>query len=238
MPHDLTILPPKKKDNKAKYKHLHSHLLQPSFNAIFVAPTACGKSTTILNLLMNDNFYKGVFDKVYYFSPSVNLDLTLKAIEEDEDIIKFSEDEELSNADEILKAIVESQKEKKEEGEKVEDILIVFDDMINYLSNNSFIGSLFTKSRHFNITVWLTSQNYRSIPVKCRNNSQMILIYKLYNGQEVDKLEEEIGCNYPDFRKYYEEATKEKYHFLYLNLRDMKMYKNFTELLWSKSENY
>lgn len=235
--HKLSILPPRHTGSKKK-SDLHEHLLEPPFNGILVAPTCCGKSSVVLNLLMNDNFYKKSFEKIYYFSPSVMIDKTLKAIAHDDDIVKICEDEDLDKADDLLKLIVQGQKELKEKGQDMPQILIVYDDMLQYLKTSSFIGSLYTKSRHFGISVLITSQNYKSIPLKARNNSQMVLVFKLYNESEIDKIEDEIGCNFPNWLDNYKVATKDRYNFLYCDLRGMKLYHNFTDLLWSKAEDY
>jgi len=232
----LEILPAKKNKQKKSY-NLHEHLLLPPFNALIIAPTCSGKSNLILNLLLNTNFYKGVFKKIYYFSPSVTIDETLKAINDDEDIIKFHDDDDLNNNDNILRAIVEGQKEKEMKENDLDNILIVYDDMLSYLKTTSFIGKLYTKSRHYNISCIITSQHYTSIPLKCRNNSQMILIFKMYNESEIEKIVHEIGCNFRNFKTYLETSVNEMYGFLYCDLRNMKLYKNFQTLLWSKKDD-
>lgn len=237
MSHSLTILPPKKREEKQK-NPVHENLLEPPFNAMLVAPTACGKSSVILNLLMNDNFYRKTFDKIYYFSPSVMIDKTLRAVSEDDDIIKIHDDDDLQKADDMLKIIVQSQKDLKEADKEMPLILVVFDDMLGYLKSSSYIGTLFTKSRHYNISCIITSQNYRSIPLKCRNNSQMVLVFKLYNDTEISKLDEEIGCNYKNWLDYYKKATKERYRFLYCDLRNMRLFENFTDCMWNKALDY
>ena len=230
----LKILPAKKNKPKEIFK-IHNYLLQPPFNSLIISPTCSGKSTVILNLILNDNFYKKIFDKIYYFSPSVMIDETLNAIAEDEDIIKFDDDDDLNNADNILKAIEHEQKDKPEEERK--NILIVYDDMLPYLKTTSYIGKLYTKSRHYKISCLLTSQHYSSAPLKCRNNSQMILISKLYNESELEKVNHELGANFKNFLHYYNLCVNEPYGFIYCDFRNMKLYKNFDTLLWSKMDD-
>jgi len=235
--HPLEILPAKKPKNKKKYD-IHDNLLSPPFNCLIISPTCSGKSTIILNFLKNDYFYnRNIFDKIYYFSPSVMCDETLVSVAEDEDIIKFTDDEDLMNHDKLLKAIVEQKKEDKNDDDEKKDILIIYDDMLPYLKSTSYIGQLFTKSRHYNISLILTSQHYTSIPLKCRNNSQMILISKLYNETEIEKIEHEIGNQFKDFLNYYNICVNEPYGFIYCDLRNMKLFKKFTSLLWSKIDD-
>jgi hypothetical protein len=58
-----------------------------------------------------------------------------------------------------------------------------------------------------------------------------MLIFKLYSNKDLKAIEEEIGSNYEDFIKHYNEATKEKYNFLYLNNTNKEVFKNFTTKL-------
>ena len=52
--------------------------------------------------------------------------------------------------------------------------------------------------------------------------------------KDLKNIEEEIGTNFKDFMKYYREATVDKYNFLFVDNRDMKLYHNFKKLLWEK----
>ena len=47
------------------------------------------------------------------------------------------------------------------------------------------------------------------------------------------KIEEEMNM-IPNFMALYESATSEKYSFLYVDLRNMRVYKRFEELMWEK----
>ena len=54
------------------------------------------------------------------------------------------------------------------------------------------------------------------------------------NRKDLQNIEEEIGANYNEFKEHYNEATKEKYNFLYVDNRNIELWKNFEELLWAK----
>ena len=67
------------------------------------------------------------------------------------------------------------------------------------------------------------------------------MIFAVPNEKEFEKLDEELGGIYGgQFRKLYEEATNEKYHFLYLKLRELpaEAYKNFDrKLIYTPSQS-
>jgi hypothetical protein len=227
-----------KKTKKSKQYDLPPQMLQPPYSLLLIAPTRSGKSICVTNLLKNKNmgYSKGVFEEVYFISPTVMIDDSLNSIADDDEIIKISEPEELEHVDEILDEIVKKQKELiKQDKDSAPQILIILDDMIEYFKRNSKIDVLPSLSRHYNITFWICSQSFAgTIPTKLRKNCTAYLIFKLYNKKDLQAIDYEIGSNYPDFMKYYNECTKENFNFMYLNNRSMTIYKNFTDELWDK----
>jgi hypothetical protein len=231
--HPLTILPIKKQHKKKEFD-IKEPLPEPPFTIVMIAPTKSGKSVCIVNLIKNAMFYKGVFEEIYFISPTVNFDETLKSIAKDEKIIKIHEEEELEKIDHILAEIVKTQRDTKEEERK--HILIVLDDMIDYFKNSSKLNNLSAYNRHYKISCILTSQKYTALPNRLRCNATAYLIFHVHNKKDLDDINHEIGSNYPDFLKYYQTATDQPYHFLYIDNRTMSLHKNFTDLLWAKHQ--
>jgi hypothetical protein len=234
MNHALDILPPKKSNKKIEFPQIPYPLQAVPMTMILTMPTMSGKSTIILNVLRNVllGYSDGVFEDVYYVSPTLPLDSTLKAIYEDETIIKITDDEELENLDDILKDIMKSQKEKDDDDRK--HVLIVLDDMIDYLKKSKVLGNLTTKNRHLKISLIIVSQVFNSIPVKARKNGTAYIFSNIYNQKDLNSIDEEIGSSFPNFMDYYKEATKDKYNFLYCDMREMSLHHNFKKLLWRK----
>lgn len=229
----LKILPVKKVDTQKTF-NLNPVLLEPPFTQLLVAPTKSGKSVVITNLLLNINFYKDCFDEIYFISPTVFLDHTLKAIATDDEIIKIHEEDDLDKIDIILKDIIEEQRKIKMKEKDAPHILIVLDDMISYFKNNTLLDKAPAFSRHYNISFIISTQSFVGSPTKLRRNTASYLIFKLYNNSDLKSYYEEVGSQFKDFYENYNEATEDKYNFLYVNQRDMKLYHNFTKLLWEK----
>jgi hypothetical protein len=234
MSHPLQILPVKKPARKDEFK-IPNPMLAPPFTYVFVAPTKSGKGVLTVNLLKNINFgYRGVFDEIYYISPTVMLDDTLnKAVAEDDEIIKIHDEEDLEQIDDILNMIVKEQKETPNDERKHK--LIVLDDMIDYFSNHGKLNSLPALSRHYKLSFIVCSQVYVGLPVKLRKNASAYMVFQIYNNKDLETLDKEVGANFgKDFLANYHKATNDKYNFLYINNREMQLFHNFTDLLWKK----
>jgi hypothetical protein len=231
---ELLKILPVKKVNTQKTFNVNPVLLEPPFTQLLLAPTKSGKSVLICNLLLNINFYKDVYDEIYFISPTVFIDPTLNAIAEDDEIIKIHEEEDLDKIDVILKDIIDEQKKAKMKDKDAPHILIVLDDMISYFKNNTLLDKAPSFSRHFNVSFIISTQSYVGTPTKLRRNTASYIIFKLYNNADLKQFYDEIGSQFKDFMEYYNEATEDKYNFIYCNQRDMKIYHNFTKLLWEK----
>jgi hypothetical protein len=227
--HKLTVLPVKKTNKKQDY-NIPSPLPQPAFTLLMVAPTCSGKSVLLCNMLKNVMYgYHNVFEQIYYISPTVMLDDTLKAIAKDDEIIKIHEPEELEMIDHILSDLVKEQKKKDDDERK--NILVVLDDCIEYFSNHSVLNNLPSLSRHYRISFIVLSQAYSALGNRFRKNTTHLIVFKLYNKKDLKAIEEEIGSNYEDFIEHYNEATKDKYNFLYLNNTNKEVHHNFIKKL-------
>ena len=169
-----------------------------------------------------------------HISPTIQNDDTGKAVMKDDNIIKITEN--LREIDLILESIVEIQKAKA--NEEREHTLIILDDCLGLIKNHgqSYFATLCSKYRHFKLSIIITTQNFRAIPITCRYNATCYIIFKTNNRKELAKMEEELEGNFP-FLETYAEATEERYNFLYLNLEKIEAYKNFEELIYEKFES-
>jgi len=208
---------------------------KPPMILTIVSPACTGKSTIAGNLLLR--YYKNCFDRIYLFSPTASTDKTtrsyLKAFDNDDidtELIVFEDHSDLMAGDTFIQEIIDDQR--KQEQEKRDRILILVDDCVGFKFKK--LNYLCTRYRHLNISIIQNSQNYRRLDPLMRVNSTAIIINEITNLKELQKLEEEILENVPDWRKYYNEATRDKYNFLYFNILKQKLYHNFSKLLWEK----
>tara|TARA_R110002073_G_scaffold120712_2_gene262836 strand:- start:379 stop:1206 length:828 start_codon:yes stop_codon:yes gene_type:complete len=192
--------------------------------------TASGKTTLINNLLLNKNMWggdscEGAFDEVYIFSPSIHLDDSCRFLREH--FITFD----MYN-DDRLQEILDEQK--SYEKKKMPKIMIVIDDSVGMIHQNSTLNHFLSRYRHYNSNVIISSQAVRALSPIARSNTTHSMIFAVPNDKEFEKLEEEYGGVYGgQFKKLYMEATNQKFHFLYLILRELpaEAYKNFDRKL-------
>jgi hypothetical protein len=242
---DLTVLPVKKLPDptgatkgKRKRPKLDPRLpgatddggFRP-FLLIISAPVRSGKTNLLMALLYQDDLLRDVFDEIMYISPTIENDATGWPAMKDAEVVKITEN--LDQIDLILESIVEIQKAKDDD--ERDHTLIVLGDCLGLIrtSGHSYFSTLCSKYRHWKISIIVTTQNFRAIPITARYNASHYIIFKTNNRKELDKMEEELDGNFP-FLEAYAEATEKRYNFLFLDMEEIKAYKNFNQLIYEK----
>jgi len=241
----LKVLPPKELKKKPKFKGIHPHLWDINNGACIgqIGKVRAGKSIRTLNLFFNKNMYAGLFDIVFIFSPTLMNDPINKSYLKDEDFITFD-----TYSDEVLQGILDSQLEYVKDGEEPPRIAILFDDLLTMgIKQNALAWTLSSNYRHFGISLLVYNlQKLTGLPVVVRSNLSGATISKFNSSTQEDKLIFEFGEYYggdKNFKKLYEENTKEPYSFISLKLDQNPaiMYKNWDKqvypLLNNKEDN-
>ena len=199
---------------------------------------ATGKTTFLTNLLYNDDFFNGMFQIKYVISPSIYNDRSARAFRQDESAVLFD-----NYSNEIIDAVMDNQRLDEEDNFQTQPFsLLLLDDCCDSRgagNNNSKISQLCTRYRHLNLNIILSAQSInQGFSSLIRANARSIILKKLRNSKEYSKCLEQFGdlfggdSNFNKMYKYVFNGKEDKYNFLYLNLDDMKVYKNFDELLY------
>lgn len=123
---------------------------------------------------------------------------------------------------ELLNNIIEEQKAIiKRYGKDYSDkILLVYDDCIGYTKfwKSEAVKKLVYNSRHFNISIIITSQSYFGLPKPLRLNCSSVMVFYTGNQKEVEAIYEENtgGLNKKQFLKMYNEVCGEPFGFLHI----------------------
>ena len=199
---------------------------------VCVGPSGSGK-TTLLNALITD-IYRGAFERIYIFSPSIFVDYSwipvrdyiekeLKLTQTEDDPFYFDHysEEALQNIIDTQHKIIKYMKEHKYQ--KMFNILILIDDMADcsdFMRSSKLLHQLYIRGRHNYITVCTAVQRYYCLAPIIRLNTRMIFIYKLRNQKDLDSITEELSAlvDKKTFLSIYEKATEKPFSFLYINL--------------------
>ena len=196
-----------------KSKPLHPNLPAPPSCVLLVMPTKSGKSTIISNMLLNKAFYgQDYFDYVKIISNTINNDQTSR-------FLKKAFDCEDHYDDSMIHKLTQSQ---DSYGDDKPSVCLVLDDCLG--EKTTALNNISSRYRHSNIgLLMISTQLFRKVSPTIRANANWILIGRLQNSSELDKLSEEYSSMFggdKNFRNMYGIATKKKYDFMTLNLSE------------------
>ena len=201
--------------------------------SIILGPSGSGKTILLQNMILD--IYEQCFDKIYIFSPSVNLDHTWQPVKEYiKDKLKMNDEDKDDpmyydeyDPDALLK-IIETQTKittymKKEGKRKMFQILIIIDDFADnpqFSRSSKLLHALYTRGRHSFISTITATQVLVALSPIIRKNCTELYVYKLRNYRDLESLIEELSALAPKktLHQMYQLATEEPYSFWYINL--------------------
>ena len=232
---------------------------KPSFLMYLCASRGSGKSTTLLNLLLNKDLLAGKFHQIYYISPTSALDSKIEVLKTTPGIIKPStklinklkekgkikilddsvQEREYSTSIpesnfieevsiDLLKDLISEQKQIiKSYGKDIADsILLIFDDCASELKfwKSQQVQKLIFNSRHFKISMIITSQNYKSLPKALRLNMSQVVLFSTSNEVEIKCIYDENSSSlgFKKWLKIYREITDKPFNCLVVNYQNKK----------------
>ena len=239
---NLEILPIK--DNFIKRKPLPREVNpilpdpKSGFVLIMCQSIKQGKTTKIVNFVLNPAFYKDVFDNVFLISNTLKQDNSYIPIRE-----KYSSTCYEDYKDSHIQDIINYHKSFSQDDPDKPRSLVILDDVANagFKKTSASINYLATRSRHYlnGGGVIVSSQTLCSINPLIRTNATAIIIGRTTNKKELQTIYEHYGHNFGEedkFLKMLKYATSKPYGFLYINLDKIipEAYSNFTEQLYPK----
>ena len=243
----VTVKPVKGIQENVFKQSVHEHLPRCPFRGLLCAPSAGGKSVLATNIILD--FYRGVFDRVFYFSASADLDPALAPIKGycvQELGMDPDREECLYNTFDlkILENIITRQRRalkqaKLQRLEELPQVLIVVDDFADdaKVARGDLLKTLFVRGRHSGISTLVMTQKVRLIQPAVRVNASFYIVFRLKNYQDLSSIVEEMSALVPlkTVRALYDHATAKPYSFLYVNLqaKDLQttFYRNFESML-------
>jgi len=242
MEHDLDILPVMNDPDRQQYRDVHPNLIKPPFRMALVGSSKSGKSNLLMNLLRSD-FYggdkrKGVkpcFTRIVVISPNLGLDSTTRSLNK----LCNNGDIRTTYSDAFIYDLIESQKEK--ESNDRDRIFLIIDDLLGLgCKQNCLLFSSVSYMRHLDISCCFITQQLKgqnSLAPAVRNNLDAMIFFKNGSHKQVEALCDDLQGTFGSKKNvenmlYY--ATRKPYHFCFFNVRDLKVFHNFTEFMWEK----
>ena len=247
-PEDLNIGIIETSKDKIEQPPLAEHedmFIPPLGSSVVISgKSGSGKSTLLANLVKDSRFYgpsperpKGWFDKIFLFSPTANGDDIQKSLGIDKKHV-FTD---LDEAPELLEVILNSQQtklDKAEGADKVEQFLIIFDDVIGdttFMNERAFTRC-FYQVRHVNCTTFICTQHFKRVPKVCRLQANFVFFFQ-GSASEVEIVTEEFAppeYTKREFAKLVNDASCKKYSFLTINMKvgwDKRFRRNLDEFI-------
>ena len=203
---------------------------------ILLGPSGAGKCVLLQNMILD--IYKGCFERIYIFSPSINVDVTWLPVKEylaktinlrdnePELYYDFYDAESLERIIETQKKITEHLKSKKDT-KKLFQILIIVDDFADdpvFSRQSKLLHALFTRGRHSCISTIVSTQKFCCIANIIRVNATELFVFRLRNYRDLETFIEEVSAliDKKTLMELYQLATEEAYSFLYVKLNEQK----------------
>ena len=214
------------------YKHSKYDIVPKlSLRGILVASSTGGKTVLIQNLILNS--YRGSFERIFTFSPSIHVDDTWNAVKKYiREVMNVDTNREPTYFEEYnpeaLNKIIQTQHkvidyQKKNKQKNLHPILIVINDFADdpkFVRYSNILHSLLTRGRHNAISVLLSTQNYNVLAEIVRLNASALFIFRLKNMNEVSSFIEDNSAlvNKDELYQMYRLAVNDApYSFLYIN---------------------
>ena len=172
------------------------------FRSIIVSASPGGKGILLQNLVLK--IYRDCFERIYIVSPTAHINEAYK------EIIKYVEKElKVDNNKkqylfdeynpEALTHIIDTQHkvieyQKKNKMKKIYSCILIIDDFAEdktFMRYSKILHGLYTKSRHFGLSVITASQKYNALAPMVRLNTSSLYIFEFKNMAEVEAFVQE-----------------------------------------------
>ncbi len=246
-PEDLSIEPVPTTKDKIEQPPLAEHedmFIPPLGSSVIISgKSGSGKSTLLANFITDERFYgpgpnrpEGWFSKIFLFSPTANGDDVQKSLNIPANHV-FTD---LDEAPQLLDIILNSQQDKIDNStaDKVPQFAIIFDDVIGdtrFMGEKSFTRC-FYQVRHVNCTTFICTQHFKRVPKICRLQANFVFFFQ-GSASEVEMVTEDFAppeYSKKEFKQLVNCATKEKFSFLTINMKqgwDKRFRKRLNEFI-------
>lgn len=124
-------------------------------------------------------------------------------------------------------------------------VIYIFDDFRLQMKEVSLINDMATRSRHYRIALFYSSQKYKDVTNAVRINLTNLVLFKNMREEDLDTIHKEIitpAIKFDTFMSIYLDATKDKFCFLFIDVEKQIFRKNlnmeYQNILQNAIENF
>ena len=200
-------------ENKIEHNSKWPYIPDHPYRILIIGGSGSGKTNALLNLINNqpdiDKIYlyaKDPYEKKYQYLISKHEKVGSNHFDDPKAFMEYSND-----MQDVYKNTEDYNPIKKHK------ILIVFDDMIADMINNSklnpIVTELFIRGRKLNISIVFITKSYFKVPKDVRLNSTHFFIMKIPNKRELQQiaLNHSSDIDFKDFMQSYKQCTPEPF---------------------------
>ena len=225
------IKPYKTKEYKSKQSK-YDHVGKLPARQLLLGPSGTGKTVVLTNLILD--VYRGCFEKIFIWSPTIFLDDNWNAVK---NYIEKEMKQEHSDKDPMyfdyydpkdMDRVINTQEKvvqymKKNKYDNMFHIALIVDDFSDtkeVARNSVHLMKLYCKGRHYYCSTFVGTQVWMSLSPVLRKNVTQLYVFRLRNQKDLDSLLEELSALYDKatLLQMYKLATDEKHSFLFIDL--------------------
>ena len=228
---------PLKDGYKVELPQPKNSILPPlALRCICLAPSGQGKTNLLVTLLTDARFYRNLFTKIIWCSPTSRVDPSLDVLrsyvashldQDPEEAFQESIDVEFLQQQVNKQRKVMEHIKRTQAKQKGFNLLIVLDDLADVKRGlpaiSKFVDGLFVKGRHWGVSIILSTQKMKLplISPTCRVNATCMFVFRLRNQSDlwesfIYELSALVGKQ--KLHDAYMAAVSVPYNFLYINL--------------------
>ena len=203
---------------------------------VFCGKSRSGKSSLITSILTNRRIYRNAFHNViicipkHSFSSMSEKDNPFLALDKEKVYHDFNYDV----LDHIYNQIVTYACEE-------EDTLLLIDDYASELKNGDLLkllNSLVNNRRHLRLSIWMSVQTYKSIPLSNRKTINVLVLFKCSNKAEIKAIWEEMTFLSKDvFFDLLMYVFQKPYDYIVIDRDNNSYYRKFNKIeIYSKQD--
>jgi hypothetical protein len=216
----------------SKFDDIHENLPQMPSLVLIIGSVRSGKSNLLTNFFCNPEMYKDKFDTVRIVSTTLHTDHKGKIL-----------DKYFDCSDQYDDMIIENIK--KVQSEYTDEVrptyALVLDDVLTKdFSKSNAVSFFATRFRHYIDMYVIATQSFRAVSGLIRNNATNIIICRLQNMKEREKVAEEYGPmvgGEDNFNMLYDQIHSKPYQYMVLDLQSnpARVIHNFEKVMWQGS---